>query len=772
MLMKTNLINNNRVSASLLRNGLKLLTATVVAGSLNLQHAAAQYTPQKPWQGKIGKTIPETQTSFTEHQIIAPKNSPNIIYILIDDIGYGSASAFGGLIPTPNIDSLANNGLRYTNFHTTGVCSPTRTALLTGRNHHSAHVGSNAGAATPGYDRVIPFEKGFVSEILREQGYNTFAVGKWHLTPKRDQTQAGPFNRWPVGRGFEKYFGFIGGATDQYRPILWEGTDKVEKAYDDKRLLSELITDRAIHYIANQKSAAPEKPFFLYYGPAATHSPHQVDKAWSDKFKGKFDKGWDWYRAEVLARQKKLGVVPSYVKLAPDYADVKKWDSLSADEKRLFIRHIEVYAGYLAHLDHEIGRLVQYLKSIDQLDNSLIFLSIGDNGSARAGGVNGRSNFGTGAKNTQTDDIKRDLDNIDLIGTDKSNVLYPIGWAQATNTPFRYFKAEANGEGGTHNPLIVFWPDHIKEKGGIRHQYTHVIDILPTTLELTGAKAVGTINGIKQDSLEGTSFAASLNNQNAVNQHNVQYYEISGTRSVYKDGWKAGAFHKRGTSFENDTWELFKIDEDFNELVDLSKKNPEKLAELKAVFDAEATKYNVFPLRNGSGNETDKEPDFFEGKKHIVLYNGISHLTEAPVFNNRSFTITADVDLTDPKQEGVLFAIGGHFGGLSLFVQDKKLQAVHNFDAQTEHLNSGSQTLPAGKSTVKFVFEADKAAKTGTASIYINNNKVGEKQFANAIFKDSWDGLSVGRDDNTAVSNSYKSPFPFTGKLKSVVIDF
>ncbi|WP_254412635.1 arylsulfatase [Dyadobacter diqingensis] len=753
--------------------GLKHLAIAVALGlTLNTQEAAAQYTPQQPWQGKIGKTVAETKTSLTEHQVLAAKNSPNIIYILIDDIGYGSASAFGGLIPTPNIDSLANNGLRYTNFHTTGVCSPTRTALLTGRNHHSAHVGSNAGAATPGYDRVIPFEKGFVSEILREQGYNTFAVGKWHLTPKRDQTQAGPFNRWPVGRGFDKYFGFIGGATDQYRPILWEGTNKIEKDYDDKKLLSELITDRAITYIANQKSAAPEKPFFLYYGPAATHSPHQVDKVWSDKFKGKFDKGWDWYREEVLARQKKLGVVPAYVKLAPGNGGVKKWDSLSADEKRLFIRHIEVYAGYLAHLDHEIGRLVKYLKDIDQLDNSLIFLSIGDNGSARAGGENGRTNFGIGANNAQADDIKRDLDNIDLIGTARSNVLYPIGWAQATNTPFRYFKAEANGEGGTHNPLIVFWPDKIKDRGGIRNQYTHVADILPTTLELVGAKKVETINGIKQDSLEGIRFASSIQNRNAANNHTVQYYEIGGTRSVYKDGWKAGAFHKRGEPFENDTWELFRIEDDFNERVDLAKTNPEKLTELKAVFDREATKYNVYPLRSGGQNERDKEPDFFEGKKQIVLYNGLTHLTEAPDFNNRSFTITAHVDVADVKQEGVLFAIGGQFGGLSLFVQDRKLQAVHNFSSEKESVNSGTQSIPVGKSTVRFVFQANKATKNGVASIYINDQKVGEKQFVNATFKDAWDGISVGKDDNTAVSDSYKSPYPFAGNLKKVVIDF
>ncbi len=750
--------------------GLKLLTIAAFAGRLILPQVNAQYIPQKPWQGKIGKTIPETRTSFTEHRVFAPNGSPNIIYILIDDIGYGTSSAFGGLIPTPNIDSLANNGLRYTNFHTTGVCSPTRTALLTGRNHHSAHLGSNAGADTPGYDRVIPFEKGLVSEILREQGYSTFAVGKWHLTPKRDQTQAGPFNRWPVGRGFEKYFGFLGGATDQYRPWLWEGTDKVEKGYDDKRLLSELITDRAIHYIANQKSAAPEKPFFLYYAPASTHSPNQVDKVWSDKFKGKFDKGWDWYREEVLARQKKLGVVPSYVKLAQGNADVKKWDSLSADEKRLYLRHIEVYAGYLAHLDHEIGRLVRYLGDIGQLENTLIFLSIGDNGSARAGGVNGRSNFAAGAEYNE-DDLKRNLANIDLIGTEKSNVLYPIGWAQATNTPFRYFKAEANGEGGTHNPLIVFWPGKIREKGGIRHQYTHVIDILPTTLELAGVKAVQTINGIRQDSLEGISFAASVQTPDAPVRRKIQYYEIGGSRSIYKDGWKAGAFHQRGASFDSDTWELFRIEEDFNESNNLAGQNPAKLAELKAAFDAEATKYNVFPLRNGAGIENDKERGFFDDRNRIVLYNGLSHLAEAPVFSNRSFTISADIQLTDAKQEGVIFAVGGHFGGLSLFVQDRKLYVAHNHGSGVDGIDSG-EALPIGKSAVKLVFQADDAANNGTASLYVNQKKVREKRFVNAVFKDDWDGLSVGRDDNTSVSTAYRAPYAFTGGLKSVAIDF
>ncbi len=722
------------------------------------------------FKGKIGRTLAETQQAWPEYKSKAPEGAPNVIYILIDDIGYGASTAFGGLIPTPNIDSLADQGLRYTNFHTTAVCSPTRTALLTGNNHHSAHVGSNAGAGTPGYDRVIPFEKGFVSEILRDNGYNTLAVGKWHLAPKSDQTQAGPFNRWPVGRGFEHYFGYLGGATDQNRPILWEGTNKVEKAYDDKRLLSELITDKAINYIADQKSVAPEKPFFLYYAPAATHSPHQVDKFWSDKFKGKFDKGWDWYRDEVLERQKKLGVVPEYVQLADATPGVKKWNELSEGERKLFARHFEVYAGYLAQLDYEIGRLVNYLKDIEQLDNTLIFLSIGDNAASRGSDIGNIKVYDPAL--SAEEKLKRNIADIDLIGTPASNVNYPTGWSQAANTPFRYHKADANGEGGSHNPLIVFWPKGIKEKGGIRNQYTHITDILPTTLELTGIKAPELINGYKQDPFEGVSFATSIADAKATSQHTVQYYEINGSRAIYKDGWKAGAWHEKGKPFNEDKWELFKLDEDFNERIDLAQKNPEKLEELKKVFDEEAAKYNVYPLKDGSEKEKWGEPGLFDEKTHIVLYQGVSHFTEVPNFNDRSFTITAEVDIRDKNTEGVLFALGGQFGGLSLFIQNGKLKAVHNTGYSIVNISADKQPVPSGKSLLKLQVHADTAKKSGTAFLYINETKVAEGQLTTSQFKDAWDGISVGRDDNTPVSTQYKAPYAFTGKLKKVIIDF
>ncbi|HET6225277.1 MAG TPA: arylsulfatase [Bacteroidia bacterium] len=721
------------------------------------------------FKGKIGRTLAETQQAWPDYKSKAPEGAPNVIYILIDDIGYGASTAFGGLIPTPNIDSLANHGLRYTNFHTTAICSPTRTALLTGANHHSGHIGSNTGAGTPGYDRVLPFEKGFVSEILKENGYNTLAVGKWHLAPKSDQTQAGPFNRWPVGRGFEHYFGFLGGATDQNRPILWEGTNKVEKAYDDPRLLSELITDKAISYIADQKSVAPEKPFFLYYAPAATHSPHQVDKFWSDKFKGKFDKGWDWYRETVLERQKKAGVVPEYVTLADATPGVKKWSDLSEGERKLFARHFEVYAGYLAQLDFEIGKLINYLKDIEQLDNTLIFLSIGDNMASRGSDIGNIKVYDP--KLSPDEKLKKNIADIDLIGTPASNVNYPTGWSQAANTPFRYHKADANGEGGSHNPLIVFWPKHIKEKG-IRNQYTHVTDILPTTLELLGIKSPEQINGYKLDPIQGVSFAASIDDAKAVSRHTLQYYEINGSRAIYKDGWKAGAWHEKGKPFDQDKWELFKLDEDFNEHVDLATKNPEKLAELKKVFDEEAAKYNIYPLKDGSEKEKFGEPGLFDGKKHIVLYNGVSHFTEVPEFNDRSFTITADVDIQNKNAEGVLFALGGQFGGLSLFIQSGKLKVVHNNGYSSVNIQADKQNIPLGKSLLKLEIQTNTAKKTATAFLYINQTKVGEAQLVNSQFKDAWDGISVGKDDNTAVSPQYKAPYAFTGKLKKITIDF
>jgi len=732
------------------------------------QQANAQYDPSQPFKGKIGKTIKETNQSWPQ-QLKAREGAPNIVYLVLDDVGYGASSAFGGLIPTPTLDSLANNGLRYTNFHTTAICSPTRAALLTGRNSHSVHDGENAGAGTPGYDRVLPFEKAFASEILRENGYNTYAVGKWHLTPLYAQTQAGPFNRWPVGRGFDHFYGFLPAATDNWHPLLYEDNYKVEKDDYGTKNLTTLITDKAINYISEQKSIAPEKPFFLYYAPGATHAPHHVSKEWRDRFKGKFDQGWDKYREEVLARQKKLGVIPENVQLPESSYDVKKWESLSPSEKKLYARYFEVYAAFLSQTDYEIGRLVNFLKEMDQLDNTLIFVLIGDNGASKEGLNTGAPGIPVDPALNEEDKKKLALDKIDLIGTEYSSPNYPQGWAQAANTPFKYLKQDANAEGGTHNPLIVFWPKGIKDKGGLRNQFLHVNDILPTTLEMVSAQSPSVIKGYRQEPFEGTSFAYSIANPNLPSRHTVQYFEIKGSRSIYKDGWKAGAYHVAGTDFNKDQWELFHLSEDFNERFDLATKNPEKLRELQELFDSEAEKYNIYPLKDRSELPLVNEPGAFEGRNQVILYGGISQVTETPNLNNRSFSVTANVEIPATGAEGVLFSNGGRFGGISLFILNKKLQLVYNLGYKQYRIVSSAQAIPTGKAEIKFSFQFESAEKGGFLSLYANNTKVGEARVDKLIARTA-EGISMGKDILTPVTDTYKTPFAFTGNLEKVTI--
>ncbi|SHI03200.1 arylsulfatase [Chryseolinea serpens] len=755
------------LSAHITRKGKFIALSILLAGGAGFQ-AVAQQEPLQPFKGKLGKTFEETQQAWPEFTK-AKADSPNVIYILIDDIGFGAASAFGGLIPTPTFDSLANNGLRYTNFHTNGVCSPTRSGLLTGRNSHSVHIGSNSAAGTPGYDRYMPFEKSTIADILRENGYNTYAVGKWHLTPSSDLTQAGPFNRYPTGRGFDHYYGFLGGATDQYHPQLWDDTRKVELADNNKTHITTLLTNKAISFIAEQKSLAPEKPFFLYYAPGATHSPHQVDKSWVDKFKGKFDQGWDKYREDAVARQIKLGVVPANTVLPPKDKDVPHWNELSANEKKLAIRHFEVYAAFLAQTDYEVGRLINFLKNIHQLDNTLIYLSIGDNGASKAGTPFGRIKIYDPAL-TEEQRLQQSLKDIDLIGTEDSNSDYPLGWAQATNTPFRYFKADANSEGGTHNPLIVFWPKRIKERG-IRTQYSHVTDITPTTLELVGAKVPTVINGYQQEPFEGTSLAYSIDNANAPTRKTVQYYEINGSRSIYKDGWKAAAYHVKGQSFDADKWELFNLNEDHNERFELSAKYPEKLKELRELFDAEAVKYNVYPLKDGT-EPAPRTPTAFDGKSQFVFYPGISQITEVPTFINRSFAITAQAEIPAAGAEGVLLSLGGRPGGISFFVQNKQLHVVYNYGLDKKVISSKG-ALPTGKVELRYEFESDgdPAKATGNGTLFVNGVKVGEGRIAKPARGSAFEGLSIGKDIITPVADTYKAPYEFTGKLKSVTVE-
>jgi arylsulfatase A-like enzyme len=737
---------------------------------------SAQYDPVQPFKGKLGKTLGETQQSWGDHYTKAPEGAPNVVWILLDDVGYGAISTYGGLINTPTLDSLANNGLRYTNFHTTAICSPTRAALLTGRNSHSVHMGlfPNTGGGTPGYDGYMPFEKATIAEILRENGYNTYAVGKWHLTPPSDATAAGPFSRWPTGRGFDHYYGFLGGATDQYYPVVWEDTRKIVP--EKGKLFNTQMADKAISYIAEQKSIAPEKPFFLYYAPGAGHEPHQVEKYWSDKYKGKFDLGWDKYREVVIENQKKLGVIPKDAVLPDRGPGLKAWESLSADEKKLYARFMEVYAGFLSHTDYEISRVINHLRDIGQLENTLIIVSVGDNGASKEGTFEGQANRNYDPTITPEDRLKKNLAQIDLIGTEYSKPNYPLGWAQAANTPFKHWKQDANSEGGTHNPLIVFWPKGVKEKGGIRNQYTHLIDILPTTIELTGAKVPSIINGYPQEPVEGTSLVYTIDNEKAASRHTLQHYEIMGSRSIYKDGWKAGTLHVKKQDFDKDVWELYNLNEDFNERNDLSAKNPEKLKELQELFDAQAWKYNIYPLKDGTIPLN--APSVFDGRNRLVLYPGTSQLFEgaAPKIGTRSLTITADVNVPAQGAEGVLLSIGGRSAGLSLYVQKNQLWFSYNNNDEKVFANS-AETIKAGKNLLRVDYNYEGAENVqnapGTAVLYINDKKVGEVKVKRTLGAGVgiYESIEVGRDVITPVTDKYKVPYAYTGKINNVTID-
>lgn len=756
--------------------------------------AYAQHSPTQEWKGKIGETLEESIPYPLVYNPKAPEGAPNIVWVLIDDAGFGASTAFGGLVETPNFAKLANAGLRYTNFHTTAICSPTRAALLTGRNPHSAHVGLLTPTVMdfPGYDMRIPFEKATVAEILRENGYNTFAVGKWHVTPVEESSPAGPFNRWPTGRGFDQFYGFLLGAVDQWHPVLWENQTKLELDPTLKTPhLNQLLADKAIRYIANQKSADPDKPFFLYFAPGATHSPHQVAKEWIDKYKGKFDMGWDRYREIVLANQKKLGLVPANVELPEPNPGVKAWNALSPKEQEAYAYFMEVYAAFYTYTDHEIGRVVDYLEQIDELDNTLIVLILGDNGASRGGSQHGTIHPSINRLQGE-ERIEAILEAREFIGTDYSNTDYPIGWASAMNTPFRYWKVDANMEGGTRNPLIIYYPKLIKEGGGIRHQYSHVIDVLPTTLDIVKANIPPVINGYSQDPIEGTSLFYSIHDADAESKHTVQYYEIAGVRAIYKDGWKASTAHDSELSFQpglttgssdfnKDTWQLYNLNDDFNERFDLAEKLPGKLKELQQVFHEEAKKYNVYPLKDFSVHDMYVGRSAYGKKSRITLYPGVDNLNDlnSPLYSGRSFNVLIEAEINDENDEGVLFAVGGQESGISIFIQDKKLQYAHKASEHVDHVIA-DVPLPKGKIDVELVYtyqgtgEANGVA--GNETLLLNGKEVGRRAFSASestiqIAK-RIDGTDVGRDQYFTVSDKYNAPYPFTGKIKKVTITY
>ncbi len=559
---------------------------------------SAQYSPEKKYQPDYLKFDSITKAYQHDYTQLAKPGSPNVVVIMLDDVGFSTSSTFGGLAETPAFDKLARNGLKYTNFHTTAICAPSRAALLTGRNHHSVHMGHFTETAfdAPGYDGYMPFEKATMAEVLRENGYNTFAVGKWHLTPVKERSAAGPFNRWPTGRGFDYFYGFHESATDQYYPVLWIGNTRAPIDTSLGFHLNTYLADQAIEYIRIQNNASPDKPFFLFYTPGAVHSPMQVDPYWIDLYKGRFDMGWDRYRDTVLVHQKKLGIVPEEVILPPRYQGIKAWDDLTQKEQWIMARSMEAHAGFLSETDHEIGRVIDYIEQIGKMKNTIIILIIGDNGATKyTADLPGLPEDQLDLKGE--DRINAAYAHIDEIGTKYFTGDIPLGWTQATNAPFKLFKSDANAEGGTRNPMIIHAPGYIHDRGTIRTQYTHLIDIWPTVAELTAAQMPKSINGYHQAPLEGTSFVYSFNNENAKDRHAIQYFESGSHRALYREGWKASVYHIYGTSYETDIWELYDMKHDFNEITNLAAQYPGKLKSLIRLFEKEAKKYHVYPLQ-------------------------------------------------------------------------------------------------------------------------------------------------------------------------------
>jgi arylsulfatase A-like enzyme len=713
----------------------------------------------------------------------APPGAPNVVIVLIDDIGFGASSAFGGPINMPTLDKVAATGLKYNRFHTTALCSPTRVALLTGYNHHSNNAGSimETGTAFPGNTGVRPQSITTSAEVLRQNGYSTAAFGKYHETPPWEISAAGPYDRWPTHSGFENFYGFIGGETNQYAPLVYDGTAQVEIPDDPNYHFTTDMTDKAVSWMRLQKALSPDKPFYMYYAPGAAHAPHHVPAAWRGKYQGRFDRGWDKVREETLARQIALGVVPAGTKLGPKHKDIKDWDTLSADEKKLFARQMETYAGFAEHTDHEIGRLYSAIEELGQVDNTLFIYIVGDNGASAEGQMNGMYNEMTYFNNVP-ETVADMLKHYDEWGDESTYPHYPAGWAVAMNSPFSYTKQVASDFGGTRNGMVIHWPKGIKAKGEVRSQFGHVVDIAPTIFEAAQIPAPKRVNGIDQAPLEGNSLVYSFDNAGAKETHTAQYFEMFGNRAMYVDGWYARTIHrpawqgKPSQSLQDDPWELYNSNEDFSLSNDVAAANAGKLKELQDRFMADAEKYNVLPIDDRLIERTNAElvgrPTVMGGR-NTATYGpgmkgmGIDIFIATP---GKSYTMTADVDVK-AGANGVIVAQGGRFGGFSYFLNDGKPTFVYNYLGLESYTVASSQALSPGKHTIVYDFKSDGGpGKGGIGTITIDGKQTGQERIERTqpgLF--SVDDLAdVGTDDGTPVA-SYKTK-KFTGTLNRVTI--
>jgi arylsulfatase A-like enzyme len=718
-------------------------------------------------------------------EVKAPKGAPNVIVVLIDDMGFGASSRFGGPVHMPNLEALAADGISYTRFHTTSLCSPTRTALLTGYNHHSNNASSIMETATafPGANGIRPETITPMAEVLRQNGFNTAAFGKYHETPPWEISISGPQDRWPTRSGFEKFYGFIGGETNQWSPIIYDGITQMETPKDPKYHFTVDMTNQAINWVRYQQALDPDKPFFMYFATGACHAPHHAPKEYIEKYKGKFDQGWDKVREETLERQKKLGIVPQNAKLAPMNPDIKKWDNLSADEKKMFSKEMETYAGFGEHTDHEIGRLFDAVKDLGIMDNTVIIWIVGDNGASAEGTMNGVFNeytYFNGVQETVQDMLKH----YDEWGGPNTYPHYAAGWAVAMDAPFAYTKQVGSDFGGTRNGVVVHWPKGIKGKGEIRTQFTHVIDIAPTVYEVTKVPAPKTVNGIEQDSIEGTSFAYTFNDSAAKEKHTVQYFEMFGNRAMYKDGWYARTIHRAGWSakpirpLQDDIWELYNSSEDFSLANNVAAQNPDKLKELQALFMDEAEKHHVLPLDDRLLERANAKlagrPDLMGDRTSVTYGEGMKGMQTDIFINmrNTSYTITTDLDVS-ANANGVIVCQGGKFGGFSFYVKAGKPTFTYNYLGLQSYNIVSSQALKPGKHTIVYDFKYDGGlGKGGTGTILVDGAKTAEGRVDRtefAIF--SVDDLAdVGTDDGTPVTNYGASPH-FNGKLGKVKIE-
>jgi arylsulfatase A-like enzyme len=774
-------------------NAKRLCVATVTV-LLAASIGAAQEVLPKPEEGfkdaKIGRTYKDSKPG-TITLTKAPEGAPNVLIILIDDAGFGQWGTFGGQVPTPNLDRLAKMGLRYTRFHTTALCSPTRAALLTGRNHHSAGTGviTEIGDGYPGYSGQIPKSAGMFAEVLRQGGYSTAFIGKNHNIADWETSVSGPYDRWPNLQGFDYFYGFIGGEMDQWQPVLYRDTVpvamEIPKGREGHYTLNDSLADDTIRYIRLEKSTTPDRPFFIYYAPGATHAPHHVPQEWIDKFKGQFNQGWDKYREETYQRQLKMGVIPPDTKLTPRPPEIPAWDSLSPDEQRVAERLMEIFAAYTAQTDYEVGRVLDALEEIGQLHNTLTFWEIGDNGASMEGTLSGCFNELATLQGV-SEDASFLVQHIDELGSAKASNHIPVGWAWAVNTPFQWGKQVASHFGGTRNPLVIAWPDRIKDAGGIRTQFHHVIDISPTILEAAHLPQPVEVNGVKQKPIEGVSMIYSFDDPKAASPRHIQYFEMFGNRALYKDGWIATARHGRlpwvtagGSTgdFDQDKWELYNLAEDFSEANDLSAKYPQKLKELQDDFWVEAKKYDVLPLDDRFAERGDPRlrPSLIAGRTDFIYYPGASRIPEpsAADTKNASHTITATIEVPQGGADGVLVAEGGAAGGYTLYIKDGRPVYEYNYFAHERYKIASSEALSAGPAVIRVDFKYDGGGigKGGILTLFVNEKKVAEGRIEKTCpSRFGAESFDVGMDNGSPVSDAYEPPFAYTGAIKKVEI--